>query len=115
MSFHEEAFEGAAKIVAGMMDEADVPMTKDGAEKVAEFFGLLYKKMRDIAEEVDEEPAKPGSFEIYKDKAGEYRFNLKACNGQIIASSQGYKSKDSCLNGIESVKKSSQEASVKEI
>ena len=115
MSFHEEAFEGAAKIVAGMMDEAEIEMDEEGAEKVAAFFGVLYKKMRDIAEEVDEEPAKPGSFEVYKDKAGEYRFKLKACNGQIIAMSEGYKSKDACMNGVESVKRSSKEAPVKEL
>ncbi|MBR2503833.1 MAG: YegP family protein, partial [Oscillospiraceae bacterium] len=44
-------------------------------------------------------------FEVYEDKAGEYRFRLKATNGQIIAVSEGYKAKASCLNGIESVKK----------
>lgn len=44
-------------------------------------------------------------FEIYKDKAGEFRFRLKAKNGQIIGSSEGYVKKDSCKNGIESVRK----------
>ena len=44
-------------------------------------------------------------FEIYKDKAGEYRFRLKANNGQIIAVSEGYKALASCENGVESVKK----------
>lgn len=44
-----------------------------------------------------------GKFEIYKDKAGEYRFRLKAANGQAILASEGYKSKSSCVNGIESV------------
>lgn len=44
-------------------------------------------------------------FEIYNDKAGEFRFRLKATNGQIIAVSEGYKAKASCVNGIESVKK----------
>lgn len=46
-------------------------------------------------------------FEINKDKAGEFRFNLKASNGQIILSSEGYKTKASCENGIESVRKNS--------
>lgn len=46
-----------------------------------------------------------GTFEIYKDKAGEFRFRLKASNGQTILASEGYKSKASCLNGVESVKK----------
>ena len=47
-------------------------------------------------------------FEIYTDKAGEFRFRLKASNGQAILSSQGYKAKASCKNGIESVRKNSQ-------
>ena len=53
-------------------------------------------------------------FEVYEDKAGEYRFRLKATNGQIIAVSEGYKAKASCLNGIESVKKNAPEAEVVE-
>jgi len=50
----------------------------------------------------------PGKFEVYKDKAGEFRFRLKASNGQNILASEGYKAKASCMNGIESVKKNSQ-------
>lgn len=50
----------------------------------------------------------PGKFEVYKDKAGEFRFRLKAGNGQKILASEGYARKSSCLNGIESVKKNSQ-------
>src|SRR5690606_29712251 len=45
-----------------------------------------------------------GTFEIYQDKGGEYRFRLKASNGQSILASEGYKTKASCLNGVESVK-----------
>lgn len=48
-----------------------------------------------------------GKFECYKDKAGEFRFRLKAGNGETILSSEGYKSKASCKNGIESVRKNS--------
>lgn len=44
-------------------------------------------------------------FEVYLDKAGEYRFRLTAVNGQVIAVSEGYKAKAGCMNGIESVKK----------
>ena len=50
-------------------------------------------------------------FEIYQDKAGEYRFRLKAKNGQNILASEGYKQKASCENGIESVRKNSQDDS----
>lgn len=52
-------------------------------------------------------------FEMYKDKAGEYRWRLKASNGQVIASSgEGYTTKANCQNGIESVKKNAGGASV---
>lgn len=44
-------------------------------------------------------------FEIYADKSGEFRFRLKAKNGQIIATGEGYTAMKSCLNGIESIKK----------
>ena len=50
-----------------------------------------------------------GKFECYKDKAGEYRFHLKAGNGETILSSEGYKAKASCMNGVESVRKNSQD------
>ena len=50
----------------------------------------------------------PGKFDVYKYKAGEHRFRLKAAHGQIILSSEGYESKASCMNGIQSVKKNSQ-------
>ncbi|NIZ13240.1 YegP family protein [Phaeobacter sp. HF9A] len=46
-----------------------------------------------------------GKFELYTDKAGEYRFRLKAGNGENILASEGYKQKASAENGIESVKK----------
>jgi len=53
-------------------------------------------------------------FELYVDKGGEYRFNLKASNGQTIASSEGYKSKASAINGIESVKENAADAVVED-
>lgn len=51
-------------------------------------------------------------FEMYQDKAGEFRFRLKARNGKIIAISEGYSAKAGCLNGIESVKKNAAEAEI---
>jgi uncharacterized protein YegP (UPF0339 family) len=51
----------------------------------------------------------PGKFEIYKDKAGEFRFRLKASNGQNILASEGYKTKASALNGVASVEKNAPE------
>jgi len=54
-------------------------------------------------------------FEWFQDKAGKYRFRLKAANGQIIATSEAYNAKDACMNGIESVKKNAVVAEVIEV
>ena len=51
----------------------------------------------------------PGKFEVYRDKKGEFRFRLKATNGQNILASEGYKAKPSCMNGIKSVRTNSQD------
>jgi len=62
---------------------------------------------------VEDAPAvKHPKFEIFQDKAGDYRFRLKARNGEIILSSEGYKKKESCLNGVESVKKNAPDAPI---
>lgn len=58
------------------------------------------------------EAVKHPKFELYTDKAGEFRFRLKATNGQVIAVSEGYKTKDSAENGIESVKNNAPEAEI---
>lgn len=46
-------------------------------------------------------------FEIYQDRAGEYRFRFKASNGETMFSSEGYKAKASAIHAIESIKKNS--------
>lgn len=51
-------------------------------------------------------------FEVCTDKAGEFRFRLKARNGEIIAVGEGYKAKKSCLNGIDSIKRNAPDAEV---
>ena len=56
-----------------------------------------------------------GTFELWVDKGGDYTFNLKAGNGQVIATSQGYASKASALNGIESIKKNAPDAAIVEV
>ena len=53
-------------------------------------------------------------FEWYKDKTGKFRFRLQAANGEIIAVSEGYESKDACVHGIESVKKNAPIAKIVE-
>ena len=57
-------------------------------------------------------PVKHPKFVISTDKAGKFRFNLKARNGEIILTSQGYASKDTCINGINSVKKNAPESPI---
>ena len=54
-------------------------------------------------------------FEVFTDKAGKARFRLKARNGEVILASQGYASSQSCLAGVESVKKNAAEADIAEI
>ena len=51
-------------------------------------------------------------FEMYVDKAGEYRFRLKARNGEPIGKSEGYKAKASCLNGIDSIRRNAPDAEI---
>ena len=70
-------------------------------------------KFEDQTAEAFETVTNP-KFEMYKDKAGEFRFRLKARNGEIIATSEGYTSKAACENGIESVRKNAPEAEIVE-
>ena len=60
----------------------------------------------------DFQTEKNPKFEVYADKRGEFRFRLKAANGQIIAVGEGYKAKASCLNGIASIVKNAPDAAV---
>jgi len=53
-------------------------------------------------------------FEMYVDRAGRFRFRLKAPNGRIIAISEGYSSKSACENGIDSVRKNAPDAEPEE-
>ena len=80
---------------------------KNGIESVKK--NAVDAKFEDQTVEGFETVTNP-KFEAYKDKAGEYRFRLKARNGEVIAVSEGYKAKESCLNGIESVRKNAPEA-----
>ena len=60
------------------------------------------------------ETAKHPKFELYADKAGEFRFRLKAKNGEIIATGEGYTTKKACEAGIERVRKNSADAQIVE-
>jgi uncharacterized protein YegP (UPF0339 family) len=56
-----------------------------------------------------------GKFELYQDKAGKYRFRLKASNGQVVAVGEAYESKKAAQDGIASVQKSAAGAAVVEV
>ena len=61
------------------------------------------------------ETVKHPKFEMYVDKAGEYRFRLKARNGEVIVVGEGYKAKAGCMNGIASIGKNAPEAPIEKV
>jgi uncharacterized protein YegP (UPF0339 family) len=65
----------------------------------------------DLTAKVREKVSCP-KFEVYADKRREFRFRLKATNGQIIIVSEGYSTKDSCLSGIDSVRRNAADAEI---
>ena len=56
----------------------------------------------------------PGKFVLEKGSTGKFHFNLHAANGQVIATSQHYESKESALHGIESVRRNATDAAVED-
>jgi uncharacterized protein len=52
------------------------------------------------------------TFEIYKDSRGEYRFRLKASNGEIVATGESYKSKSGVMDGIDAVRRAASSATI---
>ncbi|MBQ3964048.1 MAG: YegP family protein [Firmicutes bacterium] len=91
---------GNGQIVATSQIYKSMSGCKNGIASVAKNAAIA--AVEDQTEEGFEKQKNP-KFEIYTDKAGEFRFRLKAANGQIIASSEGYTKMASCKNGIESV------------
>ena len=65
-----------------------------------------------IEDQTREEKLAHPKFELYKDKAGEFRFRLKAGNGEIIGKSEGYKAKASAKKGIASIAKNAPDAPI---
>jgi len=57
----------------------------------------------------------PYKFEIFKDKKDEFRFRMVAPNGQIIANSEGYTQKQSCLDTIDSIQRNAADAEIVEV
>lgn len=91
---------GNGQIVATSQIYKSMDTCKKGIASVAKNAPIA--AIEDQTEEGFAKMSNP-KFEIYLDKAGEYRFRLKARNGQVIASSEGYTKMASCKNGIDSV------------
>ncbi len=102
---------GNGEVIATSEVYASLAACKNGVESVRKNAPIA--AVEDQTEEGYAAQKHP-KFEVYTDKAGEFRFRLKATNGQIIATSEGYKAMASCMNGIESVKKNAPEAPVVE-
>ena len=102
---------GNGEIIATSQVYKSLDSCKNGVESVSKNAPIA--PVEDQTVENFETKTNP-KFEVYADKAEEYRFRLKARNGEIIAVGQGYKSKASCMNGIESIKKNAVDAEVVE-
>lgn len=82
--------------------------------------GIASVKKNSVLAEIEDqtvegfEKKKNPKFEVYTDKKGEFRFRLKAGNGEIIATGESYKAKAGCMNGIESIKKNAPDAEIVE-
>ena len=105
--FNLKATNGQVIAVSQVYDNEE--SCKNGIESVRKNAPIA--NLEDQTVEGYEEQKHP-KFEIYTDKAGETRFRLKARNGEIIATGEGYKAKASCLNGVESVRKNAVDAEV---
>lgn len=102
---------GNGEIIATSEVYSSESACKNGIESVRKNAPIA--KLEDQTVEGFETLTNP-KFEVYTDKAGEFRFRLKARNGEIIAVSEGYTRRSSCLNGIESVRKNAPDADVVE-
>ena len=103
---------GNGEIIATSQTYKSLDSCKNGIESVKK--NAVAANLEDQTKEGYTEEKNP-KFEIYKDKAGEFRFRLKAKNGEIIATGEGYKALAGCKNGIESIRKNAPEAEVKEV
>lgn len=100
---------GNGEIIAVSETYSSLDSCKNGAESVRK--SAPNANLEDQTVEGFKEEKHP-KFEVYKDKSGQFRFRLKAVNGEIIAVSESYTGKHNCLNGISSVRKNAAESSI---
>ena len=99
---------GNGEVIATSESYSSLASCRNGIESVRK------NALAPVEDQTAGEEIKNPKFELYQDKAGEYRFRLKATNGQIIAISEGYVKMASCMNGIDSVRKNAVDAPVEE-
>ena len=106
-SFNLKARNG--EVIAVSQTYKDEKNCLNGIESVRK--NAVEAKIEDQTVENFETVTNP-KFELYTDKAGEFRFRLKARNGEIIVTGEGYKAKASCLNGIDSIRRNAPDSPV---
>ncbi len=99
--FHFVLKAGNGEVIASSETYTSLDACKSGVQSVRKNCVSHVEDQTGKSPEVLKNP----KFEIYQDKRGDFRFRLKASNGEIVATSEGYTAKSSCKNGIESVKK----------
>ena len=97
---------GNGEIIATSEAYTTLSACKNGVESVKK------NALAEVEDQTLNESKKNPKYELYLDKAGEYRFRLKAANGEIICHGEGYKAKASCKNGIDSIGRNAPEAEV---
>ena len=102
---------GNGQVIATSQVYKSKPTCKRGIESVRKNCAVQVEDQTVEGFEVLKHP----KYEVYNDKAGEFRFRLKAANGEIIASGEGYTTRKACLNGIASIGKNAPEAEVFEV
>ena len=102
---------GNGQVIATSQVYKSKPTCKKGIESVRKNCAVQVEDQTVEGFEVLKHP----KYEVYNDKAGEFRFRLKAANGEIIASGEGYTTRKACLNGIASIGKNAPEAEVFEV
>lgn len=100
---------GNGEVIAISQTYSTIAACKKGIESVRR--NAVDAKLEDQTTEEVVTVTNP-KFEVYKDNAGEFRFRLKARNGENILSGEGYSAKAGCLKGIESIRKNAPEADV---
>jgi len=102
---------GNGEVIATSEVYSSIASCRKGIESVRK--NAMIANLEDQTQESYKTEKHP-KFEVYKDKSGQFRFRLKARNGEIIAVSESYKSKTSCVNGLESVRKNAPDAPITE-